>query len=97
MKTNRDLAREIAAKLGGFQEAFDGAMAMAEIKDKQIKRILSALSEQSGPRDFYNELCDESKPLDADISKIVSDKFWDMVNTDEPDDRTDEINEWEGE
>lgn len=80
MKTDEELAREIAAKLGGFQEAFDGAMAMAVIKNEQIKRILSALSEQSAdPRDFYNELCDESKPLDSDISHVVSDKIWDMV------------------
>lgn len=56
MNTNEKLAREIAAKLGGFQEAFDGAMAMAEIKDKQIKRILSALSEQSSdPHIMYDE------------------------------------------
>lgn len=56
MKTNRDLAMEIAAKLGGFQEAFDGAMAMAKIKDKQIKRILSALTEQSNdPHVMYDE------------------------------------------
>ena len=80
MKTNEEIAREIACKLGGFQEAFDGAMAMAAIKNEQIKRILSALSEQSAdPRDFYNELCDESKPLESDMSRVVSDNFWGIV------------------
>ena len=79
-KTDEELARGIAHKLGGFQEAFDGAMAMAEIKNKQIKHILSALSEKSAdPRDFYNELCDEFKPLDFDISHIISDNFWYMI------------------
>ena len=29
MKTDEELAQEIAHKLGGFQEAFDGVMAMA--------------------------------------------------------------------
>ena len=80
MNTNEKLAREIAAKLGGFQEAFDGAMAMAKIKDGQIKRILSALSEQSAvPQDFYNELCNESKSLESDMSRVVSDNFWGIV------------------
>jgi hypothetical protein len=56
MKTNEEMAREIAAKLGGFQEAYDGAMAMAEIKDKQIKKVLRALSSETGdPRHFYDE------------------------------------------
>ena len=93
MKTNEEIAREIAAKLGGFQEAFDGAMAMAEIKDEQIKFVLRLLSGDTGGED---DLCDKVKPLDADISKIVSDNFWNLVSIDEPD-RTNEINEWEKE
>ena len=99
MKTNEEIAREIAAKLGGFQEAFDGAMAMAKIKDKQIESVLRALSGDTGdPRLMCdeNDLCDKAKPLDADISKIVSDNFWNLVTIDEPD-RTSEINEWEKE
>ena len=80
MKTDEELARGIAHKLDGCQEAFDGAMAMAAIKNEQIKRILSALSEKSAdPRDFYNELLNESKPLESDISHIVSDNFWGIV------------------
>lgn len=56
MNRNEELARGIAAKFGGLQEVYDGAMAMAEIKDKHIRRILSALSEQSSdPHIMYDE------------------------------------------
>ena len=80
MKTDREYAMEIARKLNGFQEAFDGAMAMAEIKNKQIKQILSALSENTGdPHRMYDELWDNAKPLDSDISKMVNDNFWELV------------------
>lgn len=36
--TNEEMAREIAAKLGGFQEAYYGAMEMAQWKDEQHKQ-----------------------------------------------------------
>lgn len=52
-------------------------MAMGELKDKQFKRVLSALSDTGSARDYWND--DDIKSLDSDISKVVSDNFWKLV------------------
>lgn len=50
-------------------------MEMADRKDEQFKKVLKALGEKGSAQDFWSDV----KPLDSDISKIVSDKFWKMV------------------
>ena len=65
MKTDEEIAREIACKLGGFREAYDAAMEMAKIKGEQIKSVLRALSGDTGDENdlWYKMPLDGSVPF----------------------------------
>lgn len=86
MKSNFEKAKELACSkcACGYNDEermkcghFKPVLEMAKWKDEQFKKVLQALSNKGSAQDFWGE--EDLKSLDSDISKVVSDNFWNLV------------------